>query len=57
MKTVLQSTKVDSPGEQEAAPATSLEGLFHDTVVLGTPGKSGDAGVLRDDPPERPDRL
>ena len=37
---------MDSPVEQEANPAISREGWSHATDVLGTPGNSGDAGVL-----------
>ena len=47
---MLQSTVVDSPGEQEATQAISREGLFHTTIVLGPPGNSRDAGVIKDDP-------
>ena len=50
VKTVLQSTVIDSPVEQGATPAISCEGLSHATIVLGTPGNSCDAEVLRDDP-------
>ena len=46
-----KSNEVDSPGQQEAASATSREGWSRAAAVLRTPDTSSDARVLREDPP------